>query len=368
MSKDFYWTLWVDKWASQDEIKKAYRKLAMKYHPDRNSWSKEAEDKFKEINEAFWTLWDEQKRKNYDMFGSAGGGFWGGSGYSSAGFEGFDISDIFNDFFWGWQGGGRKKSNVSRWEDLEYRIDLDLKDSISGKKEKIKLNRKETCSDCNGEGWSWKKTCPECNWEWSQVYRQQSFIWTIEQRVACRRCSWTGEIVENVCGTCSWQKRVSSSKELEIDIPAGIDDGMVIKIEDEWNAWIWTKQRWDMYVKFRVKQEEKGLKRDWTDLHYEAQVNILEAILGTDLELNIPIIWKRTIKIDSWTQFGSIVKLSWDGVKFIDRDQKWDLYIHLNINIPTKLSSKERESYEQIAKEKKLNVHNKKWILDKLFS
>ena len=196
---DFYEILWVDKNASTDEIKKAYRKLAMKYHPDRNKGDKEAEAKFKEINEAYSVLSDDNARKNYDMFWKA----WN-SGFSgfSWGFD-VDLWDIFENFFGGW----RRQKKEFVWEDIEFRVNIDLKTSIFWGKQTIKYNKKVTCESCHGEWWSSKKTCPKCNWKWVYSKTSQSIFWIISQTVTCDECGWTGETFENICSNCHWEKK-----------------------------------------------------------------------------------------------------------------------------------------------------------------
>lgn len=364
---DFYSILEIDRWASKEDIKKAYRKLAMKYHPDRNAWDKTAEEKFKQINEAYSTLSDDSKRQQYDMFGKAGGAgwnpFWGGFW----GWVDVDLWDIFESFFWwGFWGKSRKRSTTFAWEDIESRIDIDLKTSIYWGKEKIKFNKKETCVTCNWEWWKWKTICPKCNGRWQITYTTQSMFGTIQQTWTCDACSGTWETFSELCSNCHGEKRKLVKKEMEIDIPAWIDDGMIIKITWEWNNWVWTKQNWDLYVKFSVNLEEKWLKRDWVNLYFELEIDVVEAILGTKKEIHIPVIGKRNVEIKAWTQPETVIKISGDWVKHIDSDSKWDLFINLSIKIPKKLSKSERENYEKIAKEKKLNV-NKGWVFEKIF-
>jgi len=366
-NKDYYNILGVEKNSSDDEIKKAYRKLAMQCHPDRNGWDKEAENKFKEINEAYSVLSDEWKRTQYDTYWTV----WNGDGFWWGGFSGdFDISDIFNSFFNGaeWFSGGsrRKKQTSFRWEDLEYILKIDLETSVYWGKQKIKFERMESCEDCKWEGWSGKKTCSDCHGTGYVKYRQQSMFWVIEHTGVCEKCEWAWETLEHLCGNCKWKKRIKKSVELEIKIPAWIDHSMIIKMTGEWNNGVWTKVTWDLYVKFKVALEEKWLKRDGEDLYYDLELDVLETILWCDKEVIFPIIWKRTIKISAWTQVWTVIKMSWDWVKFIDKDSKWDLFVNLDIKIPKKLSSKERELYEEIAKEKSLKVWGKS-IFDKLF-
>lgn len=365
----FYSILEISKTATQDEIKRSYRKLAMKYHPDRNKGDKEAEAKFKEINEAYQTLSDPQKRQQYDTFGKVwwnwwfGGWFWGfGQGWVDV-----DLWDIFSDFFgWGWRS-RQKKSGVQRWEDIEEGITIDLKTSIYWGKEKISYDKMSTCTECKWEGWNWKKSCTGCSGSGYKTYTKQSMFGVIQQTGACDECNWTWETFEKVCEICHGKKRVSTRVEKEIEIPAGIDDSMIIKMEWEWNDWIWTKQSGDLYLRFRVKLEEKGLRREWINLFYEINIDTVEAVLGTTKEFILPVIGKRKIEIPSWTQSWTVLKFSWDWVKDVNYDTKWDLNIKVIIKIPKKLSKKERELYNEIAKEKKLNVNNHKWIFESIF-
>lgn len=362
MSKEYYSILGLSKWATEDEIKKAYRKKAMEHHPDR-WWDAE---KFKEINEAYSVLSDSTKKREYDTYWSV----WWGNPFSWWGFGWVDVDlwDIFEQFFWwGWRTSSRKKASSSfSWEDIETILKVDLKTSIIWGKTKLKYEKYIVCSDCHWEWWEWKAMCPDCHGSGYVKYRQQTMFGTIEHTWACERCGWSGETLEKVCTGCWWQKRIRKTVELDIDIPAGIDDGMVIRINWEWNDGI-KASSWDLYVRFKVTTIEKNLIRKWVDLHLDLEIDVIEAILGTTKEINIPIIWKRNIVIESWTQVGTVIKITWDGVKYIDRDKKWDLFVNILIKIPKKLSESERTSFENIAKEKKLNVHNKKWIFEKIF-
>lgn len=363
MSKEYYSILWLSKWSTWEEIKKAYRKLAMQHHPDR-WWDAE---KFKEINEAYSVLWDEWKKREYDTYGRV---WWGSPFWNTGGFGvDVDLWDIFEQFFGGWWNRstkGRKKSSNFSGEDIETTLSLDLKTSVVWWKSTIKYEKYVVCHDCKWVWWAWKSICPDCHGWWYVKYRQQTMFGTIEHTWACENCNGTGEILEKVCNKCWGQKRLRKTVELEIDIPAGIDDGMVIRINGDGNEWIWSSA-WDLYVKFKVNTIDKNLKRRWVDLHYDLEIDIIEAILWTSKEVHIPIIGKRNINIDAGTQVGMVIKISWDGVKYIDKDKKWDLFINIIIKIPKKITEAERVCYEKIAQEKKINVHNKKWIFEKIF-
>ncbi|MDP2090797.1 MAG: DnaJ C-terminal domain-containing protein [Candidatus Gracilibacteria bacterium] len=364
---DLYSILELDKSASKEDIKKAYRKLAMQYHPDRNAGDKAAEEKFKQINEAYSTLSDDTKRQQYDMFGKAGGASGNPFGGGFSGGVDVDLGDIFESFFGGGFGGkSRKRSTNYAGEDIETTIKIDLKTSIYGGKEKIKFNKKETCVTCDGEGGKGKTTCSKCNGRGQITYTTQSMFGTIQQTGTCDVCSGSGEVFSEVCSNCHGEKRKLVKKEIEIDIPAGIDDGMIIKITGEGNNGVGTKQNGDLYVRFSVELEDKGLKRERVNLYYELEIDVIEAILGTKKEINIPVIGKRNIEIKAGTQADTIIKISNDGVKHIDSDSKGDLFINLSLKIPKKLSKTERENYEKIAKEKKLNV-NKGGVFEKIF-
>ena len=365
---NFYAILEIEKTATKEEIKKAYRKLAMKYHPDRNKGDKEAEAKFKEVNEAYQTLSDDKKRQQYDMFGKTGGAgwFWGGF-WGWFWWVDVDLWDIFSEFF-GWGSRTRqKKSSVQRGEDIEESITIDLKTSIYWWKQKISYDKMTTCTECKWEGWSGKKSCPGCNWSGYKTYTQQSMFGVIQQTGACDECNWTGEIFEKTCEICHGKKRTSTRVEKEIEIPAGIDDSMIIKMEWEWNDWIGTKQSGDLYLRFRVKLEEKWLKREWLNLFYNLEIEIVEAVLWTTKEIKIPVIGKRKIEIPSGITHGTVLKIIGDWVKDVNYDTKGDLAISISIKIPKKLSKKEKELYTEIAKERKLNVNNHKWIFEKIF-
>lgn len=366
--KDYYSLLGVQKWASEEEIKKAYRKLAMQYHPDRNPGNSEAESQFKKINEAYGILSDSQKRQQYDMYGSTWGWF---SGFGSSGwFAAEDISDIFSSFFWGgfssWNS-SKRRSTEQRGEDIEYSISLDLKTSIYGAKHTIEFHKRVHCQSCEWQGGSGKVTCSTCRGRWQVTYTSQSPFWVIQQTRTCPDCKGSGESFEHICSECQGEKRVLIKKKLEVDIPAGIDDGMVIKLTGEGNEGIGTKASGDLYIRFEVETEEKGLTRDGMDLHFEVEIDMIEAILWTKKEIHIPILGKRILSIDAGTQHGSILKIKHDGVKHVQSDTKGDLLLHVHIPIPQKLWKRERELYEEIAKEKKLNVNSKKWVFEKIF-
>jgi molecular chaperone DnaJ len=223
-----------------------------------------------------------------------------------------------------------------------------------------------SCITCNWEGGSEKTKCTKCNGHGQVTQTSQSIFGTIQQTVTCDECSGSWESFKNICNDCHWEKRKVEKKKIDIEIPAWIDNGMIIKMTWEWNDWVWTKASWDLYIKFTIPSEEKDLKRDGVNLYYTIEVDVIEVILWTNKDFILPIIWKRNIEIKPWTSHGTIIKVNNDWVKHIDSEDKWDLIITVNIKIPKKLSKKERDHYEAIAAEKKLNV-NKSWVFEKIF-
>jgi len=363
---DLYSVLGLEKGASKEEVKKAYRKLAMKYHPDRTKGDAEAEKKFKEVNAAYQVLGDDAKKQQYDTYGSTGAGWnpFGGAG----GFDmDVDISDIFSQFFGGGMWGQSRRSSAQRGEDLEQFLDIDFETAILGGKEKVTLNKQESCGSCDGEGWEDKQTCDTCRGQGRVTQTSQSIFGIVQQAVTCPDCSGTGESFKKVCDICHGQKRESIKKDLDIDIPAGIDNGMIIKLEWEWNHGIWTKAHGDLYLKFRVPSEYKWLSRDGLDLHYDIELDVLEAVLGSQREIKIPVLWKRNIEVDAGTQVNSIIRIGGDGVLDVNGSTKWDLHIHLQIKIPKKLSKLEKKKYFEISQDKKIDVNNEKWVFEKIF-
>lgn len=369
MSTNFYDILWVAKDASQEDIKKAYRKKAMELHPDRHAWDKQKEAEFKKVNEAYWVLWDEQKRSNYDRFWSAEW-MWGFGQWWFSWWVDFDISDIFESFFWWWfnSGWNRRKKDES-WEDLEMNMKLSFEEAIFWTKKEIKYDKKVICDVCS---WSWAKPwskitqCQTCHWTWQIRKRTQSFFWTIEQAAVCPTCNWSWNIIETPCEKCNWHKKIIEKVVKEIEIPAWIDDWMSIKLRWEWNEGL-NSRHWDLYITFKVPSSFEWLKRDWDNLHFNLDIDPIEAILWSKSKRKIPILWERIIEIKPWTQHLEILKFKWDWVKNISKDMKWDLLLHININIPTSLSKKERELYELIAKEKWIEHADHKWFFWKIF-
>ena len=360
---DYYKTLGVDKGANADEIKKAYRKMAMKYHPDQNKDNKEAEAKFKEVNAAYDVLKDEQKRAAYDQFGetafdgSMGGGGGRGGNPFGGGFEGFQggfggayFSDIFEDMFGGGFGGGqRRSSGAMRGADLQYAMDITLEDAYNGKQETITVPINGTCDTCKGTGAEEGKkaeTCSTCNGA-GRVRAQQGFF-TIER--TCSTCNGDGKVIKDPCKTCSGAGRVRREKTLKVNIPKGIDGGRRIRLSGEGEAGVRGGPSGDLYILVGVKPH-KFFKRDGANLHCRVPIPMTTAALGGEIEVpNID--GKRSkVKIPNGTQTGQQFRLRGKGMPVINSSTAGDLYIEIFVETPVNLSKKQKEVFEKLDKD-----------------
>ena len=339
MSKrDYYEILGVNRDASTDEIKKAYRKLAMKHHPDRNPDSKGAEDKFKEANEAYEVLSDEQKRATYDRFGHAGmeGAMGGGQG---GGFDGFGdaFSDIFGDLF---GGGGRGRANVYRGADLRYNLEITLEEAARGADKTIRIPTAETCGTCDGSGakpGTQPQTCTTCGGA-GQVRMQQGFF-SIQQN--CPKCHSSGRMITDPCGTCQGAGRVKTHKTLEVKIPAGIDSGMRLRHGGHGEPGVNGGPPGDLYVEIHIRRHSV-FERTNDDLHCEMPISFVTATLGGEIE--IPTLdGMARLKIPAETQTGKVFRLRGKGIKNVRSHAPGDLMCHVVIETPVKLTARQKE-------------------------
>ena len=343
MSKrDYYEVLGVAKNASDEDIKKAYRKLAMKFHPDRNPDDKGAEEKFKEAKLAYEILSDADKRSAYDQFGHAGvdqqagmgGGFGGGgSGFADA------FSDIFGDIFGG-GGGGNRRDRVYRGADLRYNLEIGLEEAARGTETKIRIPTLEECGTCHGSGakpGSQPTTCTTCGGH-GQVRIQQGFF-SVQQ--TCPRCGGTGKMVTDPCPTCHGEGRVKKHKTLSVKIPAGVDSGDRIRLAGEGEAGVNGGPAGDLYVVINLK-EHPVFKRDGDDLHCEMPISFASAALGGEVE--IPTLdGHAKVKIPPETQTGKVFRLRGKGIKGVRSAAPGDLLCHMLVETPVNLSERQRE-------------------------
>lgn len=345
--RDLYEVLGVQKGASAEEIKKAYRKLAMKHHPDRNPDDPSAEEKFKEVQAAYEVLSDDQKRGAYDRYGHAGVDptMGGGAGGFGAGAGGASFSDIFGDVFGdifggGGAGGGRGRGGPQRGADLRYTLEIELEDAVRGTKVQIKVPSWAGCETCEGTGakkGSAPTTCGTCKGQ-GQVRMQQGFF-TLQQ--TCPACRGSGKIIKDPCGSCHGQGRVQKTKTLSVTIPAGVDTGDRIRLAGEGEAGPMGGPAGDLYVQVSVRTHE-FFERDGNDLHCEVPISFVDAALGGELE--VPTMDGRVkLKIPPETQTGKLFRVRGKGVPAVRGHGQGDLICRVVIETPVNLSGKQKD-------------------------
>jgi len=351
--RDYYDVLGVAKDASEEDIKKAYRKLAMKYHPDRNQGkgdekhAKVSEEKFKEVKEAYEILTDAGKRAAYDRFGHAGvDPNAGGAGFRGAeGMGGFAeaFGDIFGDIFGGGGrggGGGGGRNNAYRGADLRYNMEITLEQAAKGFATEIRVPAWDSCETCHGSGakpGTSPKTCTMCGG--AGAVRMQQGFFSIQQ--TCPTCRGSGKVVSDPCAACSGAGRIKKNKVLEVNIPAGIDEGQRIRLSGKGEPGMNGGPPGDLYVEIRLKAHEV-FQRDGDDLHCEIPVSIVTATLGGDVEINT-LAEKVSITVPEGTQSGKTFRLRGKGIKGVRSSYPGDLYCHVNVETPVRLSDKQKK-------------------------
>ena len=370
---EFYERLGVDKNASQDEIKKAYRKMSKKYHPDINK-DPGAEDKYKEVQEAYETLSDEQKRASYDQYGAAGanGGFGGGQGgfsgfdgfQSAGGFGGFE--DIFSSFFGG--GGGQADPNAPRQgDDLQYRINLTFEEAIFGVEKEIKYHREELCHTCAGSGakpGTHAETCHKCHGRGQIQVIRDTPLGRMSTNVVCDVCHGTGKEIKSPCPTCHGTGHEKLAHTVKVKVPAGVESGQQMRLQGQGDAGTNGGPYGDLYVRFQVAASDK-FERDGSEIYYKMPLNFVQAALGDEIE--VPTVHGNVkLKIPAGTQTGTNFRLKGKGAPKLRGSGQGDQHVVINIVTPEKLNDAQRDALREFAKASGQNVsEQKKGFFDK---
>ena len=354
--RDYYEVLGVQKSAGEDEIKKAYRSLAKKYHPDMNPGDKDAEVKFKEVNEAYAVLSDSEKRSKYDRFGhaafdpSAGGGGYGGfSGFDGAD---FDFGDIFSSFFGGGGGSSYSRQNMPvDGDDIGARITISFDEAAFGTKKEVNFARIETCGDCGGKGAKNEsdiETCKDCRGTGRVSVRQQTILGYMQTQRPCQTCRGTGKIIKTPCSNCNGKGRIKINKKLEVNIPAGIDDKQNIVLRGQGSAGVNGGSNGDLIIEVRVK-EDKIFERNGNNIYCEVPISFAEAALGA--EIDVPTLGGGTekYKIPEGTQSGTSFTLRGKGISDINTKRPGDLIITVAVETPKNLNSEQKKLLAEFA-------------------
>ena len=370
--RDYYEVLGVNKNATDDELKKAYRKLAKKYHPDANPDNKaEAEAKFKEVNEAYETLSDPQKRRMYDQFGpdgpqgfngGAGGPFGGGNGYysyTSSGFDGFgdfgDLGDIFSSFFGGGFGGrstNKKQNGPRKGADLNLHIDITFEQAFLGVEKEIAITRNETCNICHGSGakpGTSVTKCPTCNGTGQIRQVQNTILGQMQTTRTCTNCHGTGEVIKEPCENCKGKGTVRKQPKIKVKIPAGIDDGQTVVLRGEGEPGEKGGPKGDLYITVRLKKHSI-FSRKANNVYCDVPITITQATLGAELEIPMVDGSKEKYKIPEGTQTGTKFVIRGKGFKSVSSNSVGDFVFTVNVQTPKKLSKEQRELLVQLAK------------------
>ena len=355
--RDYYEVLSVTRTATEQEIKNSYRKLAMQYHPDRNPGNKEAEEKFKECTEAYSVLMDAEKRARYDQFGHAGvnggGGF---QGFDPANFADFSdiFGDIFSDFF-GVNVGGGRRSRAQRGGDARADLTLTFEEAAFGKKTEVKVRRYESCEQCHGSGSAAGKapsTCPTCGGHGQVRYQQGLF--SIAR--TCPSCQGAGRVISDPCSKCKGEMRSIKERTVDVTVPAGVEDGTRIRYSEQGDAGVQGGPAGDLYVVLKVKPHP-FFEREGRDLHCSVPISFSQAAMGD--ELTIPTLdgSEHKLKVPEGTQSGTTFRIRGKGVPALQSHGKGDLFVHVRVQTPAKLTKRQRELLTELGGT--FNVENK---------
>ena len=376
--RDYYEVLGVDRSATEDELKKAYRKAAKKYHPDLNPGDAQAEKSFKEVNEAYEVLSDKEKRSRYDQFGHAGvdpnfgaGGFNGGGGFNGDFGDFGDLGDIFGSFFGGGFGGGGRRSNPNaprRGNDASAAVNISFEEAAKGCTKTVKVTKIDTCDECGGSGaqkGTTSKTCPVCHGSGQVTSAQRTPFGVFQTQTVCNHCHGTGKVIENPCTRCNGKGRIRHTVEETVEIPAGIDDGQVINLRGKGDSGVNGGPSGDLRINVNVRPHPI-FHRNGYDVFCEIPITFTEAALGADI--TVPTLdGKVKFTIHEGTQPGDEFKLKGKGIQRLNYSGKGDQYVKIVVEIPKNLSREQKEilkNFQSTQSEK--NYKTQKSFMDKI--
>jgi len=364
--RDYYEVLGLQKGASEDEIKSAFRKMAMKYHPDRNPGNKSAEEKFKEVNEAYSILSDPDKKQKYDQFGFAGvdpnAGF-GSGGADFGGFGGFeDIFNMFGGGFGGFGGSTRSaRSGPMRGADIQKRMSISFNEAVFGAKKEIRFTKDVTCEDCGGSGaarGSNKRTCSYCGGSGMETVVQNTMFGQMQTRRTCTHCGGTGKIIEKPCPTCGGSGHVRKTVNITVNIPAGIDNDQVITLHGQGQPGSNGGPAGDLYIVMNVQPHPMFIRKG-DDLWLQVPITFSQAALGD--EITIPgLKEKLSCKVPAGTQPGTVLRLKGKGVPNVRSGRPGDIFVEINVEVPTKLTGEQKKLIKQFGESKGLEGYSKR--------
>ena len=372
--KDFYEVLGLQKGASDEEIKRAFRKLAIKYHPDKNQGDSEAEEKFKEINEAYQVLSDPQKKAQYDQFGHTDFGA-GGAGAGFDGFNGgFDMGDIFENIFgggFGFSGGGasQRRNGPQRGADIEYTINLTFEEAVFGIEKEISITRSEACETCHGTGakpGTSAKTCTKCGGAGQIRVQKQTPFGAFISTTTCDKCAGKGTVIEDPCSTCKGKGSIRKNRKISIQIPAGVDTGNVMPLRGQGEHGANGGPQGDLYIRINVAPS-RTFKRNGTDIFIETHVNMAAAALGVEIE--VPTVdGDVKIKVPAGTQSGTKLRLKSKGVPRVNSTGRGDQYVTVTVDIPKSLNREQEAALKMFLKAsgESINEEEKNGLLESL--
>lgn len=345
--RDLYEVLGLQKGADEKEIKSAFRKLAIKYHPDKNPGDKDAEDRFKEINEAYQVLSDPQKKAQYDQFGTMDfNGQGAGGGFDPSDFG--DFGDIFESFFGGgFSGGSRRRTGPKRGADLEVAMDLTFEEAVFGAEKEISVNRVEDCDVCHGSGakkGSTPKTCGTCHGSGTVRVQRQTLFGSMVQETVCSTCQGTGEVISDPCDNCKGKGQVRNRKKITVKIPAGVDTGNVMPLRGQGDKGAKGGPAGDLHVVIRVRPHKVFIRKG-NDIYVDAHINIADASLGK--EIRVPTVdGDVSYEVPAGTQSGTLFRLKSKGVPLVNsrNNQRGDQYVNVIVDVPKKLNEDQREA------------------------